>query len=64
MLAGLIIAVIVVRLLASQLFGISAFDPPTFLVMAAGLVLVTLAASCIPALRATRVDPVIALRYE
>ena len=64
MLAGVMVAAIIAWSLSSQLFGISAFDPGTFLLMAGGLVLVTVAASCIPAWRATRVNPVVALRYE
>jgi ABC-type antimicrobial peptide transport system permease subunit len=52
------------RVLSSLLFGISPLDPPTF-AAAAGLLLFAVAAACaIPALRASRVDPVIALRYE
>jgi predicted permease len=52
------------RLMASQLFGVTATDPVTFLTVAALIVLVTLAACYIPARRATNVDPMIALRYE
>ena len=52
------------RLIASQLYGVSARDPATYLVIAAVLAVVALAASGIPALRATRIDPMTALRTE
>jgi putative ABC transport system permease protein len=52
------------RLLSSLLFGIRATDPATFIGVAFMLGLVALAASCIPARRALRVDPITALRYE
>jgi putative ABC transport system permease protein len=52
------------RLISGLLFNVSANDPTTLLAVAAGLVLTTLAACYIPAHRATRIDPIIALRRE
>jgi len=54
----------VTRLMSSLLFGISPTDPLTFIVVAALLSAVALLASYIPARRALRVDPMVALRYE
>lgn len=61
---GLLAAVFAARLLASQLYGVQPVDPATFLVVPALLTVAALAASSIPAWRATRVDPLVALRYE
>jgi putative ABC transport system permease protein len=59
---GLIGALASTALLRHLLFGVSAFDPVTFATTAAVLLLVALAASYLPARRAAKVDPLIALR--
>ncbi|HMJ62210.1 MAG TPA: FtsX-like permease family protein, partial [Bryobacteraceae bacterium] len=63
-LAGFVAAASLARLLSAQLFQVSAFDPTTFAWTALVLGAAALLAAYIPAHRATRVDPMTALRYE
>jgi putative ABC transport system permease protein len=65
---GLVLGVLgslgVTRLLESQLFGVEATDPATFVVVAVVLCVVAIVATLVPAVRATRLDPLVAVRQE
>jgi ABC-type antimicrobial peptide transport system permease subunit len=61
---GLVGALVLMRPLSRLLYGVGTLDPATFLACSAALVSVAVVASGAPAWRATRVDPVVALRSE
>jgi putative ABC transport system permease protein len=61
---GLVGAFGLTRLISAQLFAVKATDPATFVTVTVVLVAVAVAATLVPALRATRVDPITALREE
>jgi ABC-type antimicrobial peptide transport system permease subunit len=61
---GLVLALALAQVLSSLLIGVSGYDVPTFLLVPAMLGAVALIACYLPARRATKVDPLIALRYE
>ncbi len=62
--AGLAGAVVLTRVMATLLFGVSPLDGLTFASVAVSLAMVALAATIIPAKRITRVDPAVALRQD
>jgi ABC-type antimicrobial peptide transport system permease subunit len=62
--AGLAVAMAAVQLVQSLLFGVDPHDPLTLLAAPAWLIVVAVAACLLPAARAARVDPMIALRAE
>jgi len=61
---GLVGAYALTKLLTSMLFGVTATEPTTFLLVAAGLGIIALLACYLPARRATKIEPMNALRYE
>jgi ABC-type antimicrobial peptide transport system permease subunit len=61
---GVVAGLALTRLLSSMLFSVSASDPIVFICVPILLIVVTLAACYIPAMRAMKVDPIVALRYE
>ena len=64
MAAGLLGSAAATRVLAHQLWGVSPYDPATLATVIAVMAMSGLAACFFPARRATRVDPIVALRYE
>ncbi|HVH89013.1 MAG TPA: ABC transporter permease [Terriglobales bacterium] len=64
LLLGLLGSFVLSRAIASQLYGVSSYDPRTFAMVAALMVVVALAAAYVPARHAMSVDPIVALRYE
>ncbi len=61
---GLLGSVALLRLISSQLYGVSAFDPSIYSLSALLLLAVTLVAGDLPARRAARIDPIVALRQD
>ena len=61
---GILAALGLTRLMAQMLYGVSSTDPATFFAITTLLTVVALLACLFPALRATRVDPLSALRHE
>jgi ABC-type antimicrobial peptide transport system permease subunit len=61
---GIVCAMVAARLLSGFLFGVNPTDPATFVSVGVFLMLVAVVASLFPAVRASRIDPMVALRLE
>jgi putative ABC transport system permease protein len=61
---GLLFSLGLSRVLSTLFFGVSPYDPATYAGVSLGLMAVAIIACYVPARRATRVDPIVALRYE
>jgi ABC-type antimicrobial peptide transport system permease subunit len=61
---GVLVAIGVTRFIEGMLYGVTPLDPATYAAVGALFVAVTLLAAYLPARRATRIDPMMALRYE
>ena len=61
---GMAVAVVLTRVMSTFLFGVSPTDPSTYVAVAATMAVVSIVACLVPAWRAMRVDPLIALRSE
>jgi putative ABC transport system permease protein len=61
---GVVVALALTRVISALLFGVSPTDPVTYIVVAASLATVALLATYLPARRASRIDPVVALRAD
>ena len=61
---GLPCALAAARIITHMLFGVTPYDPVTLVIVSAALIAVAVAACYVPARRAMKVDPMVALRYE
>ena len=60
----LLLAVPINTLLAGQLFGVNPYDAPTWFITACALLVFTFAVAAVPSLRAAKMNPAVALRYD